>query len=45
MVEAHLDSCLYAGIRIAGINAEVMPAQWEFRSGHWAQWRLATIFG
>ena len=25
--------CLYAGIRISGTNAEVMPAQWEFQVG------------
>lgn len=26
-------ACLYAGIKISGINAEVMPAQWEFQVG------------
>ena len=31
MVEAHYRACLYAGIRISGTNAEVMPAQWEFQ--------------
>ncbi|KAK1772646.1 glutamine synthetase [Phialemonium atrogriseum] len=25
--------CLYAGIKISGTNAEVMPAQWEFQVG------------
>jgi glutamine synthetase len=29
----HLDSCLYAGINIAGINAEVACNQWEFQVG------------
>jgi glutamine synthetase len=33
IVEAHYKACLYAGIPIAGINAEVMPAQWEFQIG------------
>lgn len=33
VVEAHLDACLRAGLRISGINAEVMPGQWEFQLG------------
>merc|ERR1712244_63590 len=33
IVEAHYRACLYAGIRISGTNAEVMPAQWEFQVG------------
>ncbi|XP_064485196.1 glutamine synthetase 2 cytoplasmic-like [Ornithodoros turicata] len=33
IVEAHYRACLYAGIQIAGTNAEVMPAQWEFQVG------------
>jgi len=33
IVEAHYRACLYAGIKISGINAEVMPAQWEFQVG------------
>lgn len=33
VVEAHYRSCLYAGIKISGTNAEVMPAQWEFQVG------------
>lgn len=33
IVEAHYKACLYAGIRISGVNAEVMPAQWEFQVG------------
>jgi glutamine synthetase len=33
MVEAHLDACLRAGLSISGINAEVMPGQWEFQVG------------
>ncbi len=33
VVEDHLDACLAAGLAIAGINAEVMPAQWEFQIG------------
>ncbi len=33
IVEDHLEACLTAGIRISGINAEVMPGQWEFQVG------------
>jgi len=33
VVEAHLDACLRAGLHISGINAEVMPGQWEFQVG------------
>ncbi|XP_065829481.1 glutamine synthetase-like [Oscarella lobularis] len=33
VVEAHYRACLYAGIKIAGTNAEVMPSQWEFQVG------------
>jgi len=33
IVEAHYKACLYAGVSISGINAEVMPAQWEYQVG------------
>ncbi|MFF0729507.1 glutamine synthetase [Streptomyces sp. NPDC004134] len=33
VVEAHLDNCLKAGLGLSGINAEVMPGQWEFQVG------------
>jgi glutamine synthetase len=33
VVEEHMDACLHAGLAFAGINAEVMPAQWEFQIG------------
>ncbi|MEX2599942.1 MAG: glutamine synthetase GlnII [Dehalococcoidia bacterium] len=33
VVEAHLEACMEAGLMIAGINAEVMPGQWEFQVG------------
>jgi len=33
LVEAHLRACIQAGIQISGINAEVMPGQWEFQIG------------
>ncbi|KAF8371285.1 gln-3 [Pristionchus pacificus] len=33
VVEAHYRACLYAGIRISGTNAEVMPGQWEYQVG------------
>ncbi|MFW7380785.1 MAG: glutamine synthetase beta-grasp domain-containing protein [Oligoflexus sp.] len=34
IVEAHTKACMDAGIMIYGINAEVMPAQWEFQIGY-----------
>ncbi|XP_058097909.1 glutamine synthetase cytosolic isozyme-like isoform X2 [Magnolia sinica] len=33
IVDSHYKACLYAGINISGINAEVMPGQWEFQVG------------
>jgi len=33
IVEAHYRACLYAGVNISGVNAEVMPSQWEFQVG------------
>jgi len=33
VVEAHYRACMYAGVKIAGENAEVMPSQWEFQVG------------
>jgi glutamine synthetase len=33
LVEDHLQACLAAGLVISGINAEVMPGQWEFQVG------------
>lgn len=33
LVEAHLQVCLMTGLKISGINAEVMPGQWEFQVG------------
>lgn len=33
IVEKHLTSCLYAGVIISGINAEVSNDQWEFQVG------------
>jgi glutamine synthetase len=33
LVDAHLEVCLKANLAISGINAEVMPAQWEFQVG------------
>tara|TARA_R100000808_G_scaffold16696_1_gene37512 strand:+ start:102 stop:1127 length:1026 start_codon:yes stop_codon:yes gene_type:complete len=32
-VEEHLNACLVAGLKVGGINAEVMPGQWEFQLG------------
>jgi glutamine synthetase len=34
IVEEHMRLCLKAGLLFFGINAEVMPAQWEFQIGH-----------
>lgn len=33
IAEEHLQLCLYAGVNISGINAEVAPSQWEFQVG------------
>lgn len=34
LVEEHLALCIEAGIMIFGVNAEVMPGQWEFQVGY-----------
>ncbi|CAM2068367.1 Glutamine synthetase [Sulfidibacter corallicola] len=34
LVEKHTQLCIDAGISIYGINAEVMPGQWEFQIGY-----------
>jgi len=34
LVEAHTQACIDAGLMIYGINAEVMPSQWEFQIGY-----------
>lgn len=33
LVEEHMMLCLKAGLPITGVNAEVMPGQWEFQVG------------
>jgi glutamine synthetase len=33
VVDDHLIKCLEAGISVSGINAEVMPGQWEYQVG------------
>lgn len=33
VMEEHTRVCLAAGLSLAGVNAEVMPAQWEFQVG------------
>ena len=33
IVEDHMEACLLAGLSFSGINAEVMPGQWEFQIG------------
>ena len=31
--DAHYRACLFAGLKISGTNAEVMPGQWEYQVG------------
>lgn len=33
IVEEHLRLCLKSGLKLSGVNAEVMPGQWEFQIG------------
>ncbi|MEE2829148.1 MAG: glutamine synthetase beta-grasp domain-containing protein [Myxococcota bacterium] len=33
LVEDHMRACAASGIKISGINAEVMPGQWEYQVG------------
>ena len=33
LVEAHARACIDAGLMLCGVNAEVMPGQWEFQIG------------
>ena len=33
IVEEHMDACMAAGLAFCGINAEVMPGQWEYQIG------------
>lgn len=33
VVMSHLKACLHAGVKICGINGEVMPSQWEYQVG------------
>ena len=33
IADAHYRACLYAGIKVSGTNAEVMPGQWEYQVG------------
>jgi glutamine synthetase len=34
VVEAHTRACIQAGLMIYGVNAEVLPGQWEFQIGY-----------
>ncbi len=34
LVDAHFTACLEAGLMVYGLNAEVMPGQWEFQIGY-----------
>lgn len=33
IADMHYKACLFAGVKIAGTNAEVMPGQWEYQIG------------
>jgi len=33
VADEHYAKCLFAGVKVAGINAEVMPGQWEYQVG------------
>lgn len=33
IADVHYRACLYAGIKMSGTNAEVMPGQWEYQVG------------
>lgn len=33
IADAHFKACIYAGIKISGINSEVAPGQWEYQIG------------
>ena len=33
IAESHYRACHYAGVNVGGLNAEVMPGQWEFQVG------------
>ena len=37
LVEKHARACLEAGLMLYGVNAEVMPGQWEFQIGYRGQ--------
>lgn len=37
--------CMFAGINISGVNAEVMPAQWEYQASRGAGWDSAACRG
>lgn len=34
IAEEHMEACMQAGLAFYGINAEVMPGQWEFQIGY-----------
>jgi len=33
IIEEHMEACIYSGLKISGVNAEVAPGQWEFQVG------------
>jgi len=34
IAESHYRACLYAGVNVAGMNAELVPGMWSFQVGH-----------
>ena len=42
VAEEHYAKCLYAGVKVSGINAEVMPGQWEYQVGPCAGVEMGT---
>ena len=45
IVEEHMQLCLDAGLEVSGINAEVMPGQWEYQIGPLGPLELLTKCG
>ena len=43
LVETHLKACLYAGLTVSGINAEVMAGQWEYQVATLSSKKLGPV--
>ena len=33
IIDQHYEACLFAGLKVSGVNAEVAPGQWEYQIG------------